>query len=280
MTTYIRALPGLTGGPEIEWVRADFTKDLAAKRKKLPERWRRQGTDEAVIQRAVELCEPTGNVFLDLCLLRGGFPSARRRFCTDYLKLRPVNKLIYKPVIEAGDFVCAYTGVRADESFARSTLPFISKRKIRGLPHYIYEFRPLLKWEIRDVMDCLARHGIKPNPLYERGVQRVGCWPCIFSRKAELRAIAETDPAALKRIIEWEKLVTSAYGRKGNIATMLPARDIGKRPFELETHGMKARIAWSKTARGGRQYTLLREENSNVVMEEFHAACDMHGRCE
>jgi len=49
---------------------------------------------------------------------------------------------------------------------------------------------PLTRWTLDDVIAIHRHHDLRPNPLYLLGAARVGCWPCIFARKAELRLIA------------------------------------------------------------------------------------------
>ena len=52
---------------------ADLTGRFERKRETIRTKWAAEGIDPARIERALELCHPTGHVFLDLCLLRGGF---------------------------------------------------------------------------------------------------------------------------------------------------------------------------------------------------------------
>lgn len=95
-------------GIEIATVRADFTQQMAKKRSNLlriaagePEEsiyGKRQFSERwtpARAERAAALMEPTGNQFLDLCLLKGGFPSRLRQFCTEHLKTEPLDAWCY-----------------------------------------------------------------------------------------------------------------------------------------------------------------------------------------
>lgn len=45
---------------------------------------------------------------------------------------------------------------------------------------------------------------LAPNPLYLNGLSRVGCWPCIYARKEEIRLIAEVDYGRIVRIRQIE----------------------------------------------------------------------------
>ena len=90
---HVAMLPSRTGGPEIEWVKADFTERFAVRRQNIVKRWPHphkgypNGLSADVIERALRVMHPTGDQFLDLCLLKGGFPSMKRKFCTDALKI-------------------------------------------------------------------------------------------------------------------------------------------------------------------------------------------------
>ena len=77
--------------------------------------------------------------------------------------------------------------------------------------HRRYRFRhlrPLIDWTEAQVIDIHKRHNVPPNPLYLRGAKRVGCWPCINSRKAEVRQVAESDAQRIDLIRELEGIVT------------------------------------------------------------------------
>ena len=194
---YVRTLPERTGGPEIKWLRADYTGRFETKRANLPEKWSEAGVSQARIERALELLHPTGNLYLDLCMLMGGFPGIKAQFCTKYLKVKPIEKL-FKGI---GGLIFSYNGVRADESTVRAEMLIRQWRsipKMKGKRNYA-TIRPLLQWKIRDVMRIHAKHGIKPNPLYAMGAKRVGCWPCIFARKEEIYLISKARPHWMPR---------------------------------------------------------------------------------
>lgn len=54
-------------------------------------------------------------------------------------------------------------------------------------------WRPILSWTEQQVVDIHRRHGLPPHPLYLLGAERVGCWPCIYVRKAEMCLIVEKE---------------------------------------------------------------------------------------
>lgn len=54
--------------------------------------------------------------------------------------------------------------------------------------------RPIFNWTAQDVIDCILSAEQKPNPLYYRGFSRVGCFPCIMCRHAEVRELLKDEP--------------------------------------------------------------------------------------
>ena len=259
-------------GIHIETVRADFSKQMAAKREKLlriaagvPEseiygtrQFSAQWTPERAA-RAAELMYPTGNVYLDLCLVRGGFPSRKRQFCTEGLKREPIDLWISR-LVSDGFTIEQWHGVRADESKNRSLLPDHEWGPVISIR------RPILRWGVDRVFEQHRRHGIKPNPLYQQGSARVGCMPCINSSKDDLSNIAARHPEHIEKIREYERLV-SECSRNTKPATF----------FHIQTQsggrGIDAAVKWSRTSHGGRQHDWLRSA-------EPEQCSSLYGLCE
>lgn len=264
-----------TLGVRLVVVKADLSGEFVAKRANLarlaagePEsavygkrQFKYAWTPEAAA-RALELLHPTGNPFLDLCMVRGGFPSRKRQFCTEYLKRNPLTEYALS-LIEEGNAVWSWQGVRADESPSRARLP--SFEVVGG---GLFVHRPILRWNVADVFEAHREAGIEPNPLYRQGMARVGCMPCINSSKAELRAIAQRFPEHVERIAEWERLVQSVT-RPFSPATFFH----GSTTNEVGAGVIKV-IDWAQTTRGGRQRDLL------AVLDEPTACSSVHGLCE
>lgn len=152
--------------------------------------------------------EPARLGFFDLALHKRRFPSTKARFCTEVLKIYPTADYIQKLKYD-GKKVIAVSGVRADESEDRSKL---SEWDWNG-NLFTYQWRPLLRWTLNDVLAIHERHSFPLNPLYAIGAQRVGCWPCIMSRKAEIRIIALKFPERIEEIRKAEQEFLKRYGR-------------------------------------------------------------------
>jgi 3'-phosphoadenosine 5'-phosphosulfate sulfotransferase (PAPS reductase)/FAD synthetase len=206
---YLERMTGVT----ITRVMADFTDVLARKRVKLlqiadgvPESeiygsrvFSAQWTPERAAI-AAEKLRPTGNAFLDLCLLKGGFPSKMRQFCTEHLKQVPIERYTMA-LIDEGHTIEQWHGVRAEESKHRAGYPDHEWGPLISIR------RPILRWGVDRVFEQHRRYGVNPNPLYSMGSKRVGCMPCINGR-SELSNIARRYPQHVEKVREYERLVS------------------------------------------------------------------------
>jgi 3'-phosphoadenosine 5'-phosphosulfate sulfotransferase (PAPS reductase)/FAD synthetase len=278
---YVRYLERATGIP-IRWVRADFT-GLIEKRRQMMQRvidgtHINQGKYEwtpAIARKALEVLQPTGIPFLDMCMVHGRFPSTRVRFCSDELKRDPMIKQVHNPLLDAGDDVISWQGVRADESLARRHLA--ENELKRTLPNgaELWNYRPILKWTAQECFDMHKKHGIEHNPLYEQGMGRVGCMPCIHARKDELLEISKRFPEEIERVAEWERIISSVS--KTEAATFFAASELGAvnaAEIDMAKHGIWAKVEWAKTSRGGDQYDWVRSETSVPLCSSVYGLCE------
>lgn len=274
---YIRYLEQATGVP-IRWVKGDFAAQIDRKRQNL-ELLLRQPTQEVHsagwlkrdLKRAIAMLFPTGNPFLDLCLWKGRFPSTKVRFCTEELKRNPIINDVFLPLLDAGDMVVSWQGIRRDESPARRHVPECS-----DVGGGLFNYRPILKWPVEAVFEAHAHMGIKPNPLYTQGMGRVGCMPCINCRKHELAAIAGRFPDEISRVAEWEQLVSQTNRRRSAtfFATKTDPTIEEDEIINIEEHGIHRMVEWSQTTRGGRNFDLI-----TAAMD--HSSCSsIYGLCE
>ena len=262
-------------GP-IETVRADFTQKIARKRMFIARDQRvgringkKKRWSNKAKRKALAVLRPTGNVFLDLCLWKGRFPSTRRRFCSEMLKHEPIREQIVEPLLTDGHTVISWQGVRADESRARMNLDIVDTPE-DGLITY----RPLINYTASDVFDLHRKHGIKWNPLYEQGMTRVGCMPCIHANKGELGEIARRWPEVVEWLKEMEWQVSDA-SKRGN-SMFYDVRVIEKGDTSRvshKTHGIEQVVRWAKTTRGGHQFDLLGETEDLEMGSSIYGLC-------
>lgn len=285
---YVDYLERVTGVP-IRRVRADFTDRIAGKRRyicnvaatkpkyqrdKTGRKRRIRGWTNKARRRALDVLYPTGIPFLDLCLWKGRFPSTKARFCTEELKRNTIIEQVFMPLLDQGDAVISWQGVRADESHARAQLP--ERDEVGG---GLSNYRPILRWTAEDVFGYHRKHGIQWNPLYEQGMGRVGCMPCVNCRKDELQEIAARFPAEVERVAEWERLV-SHVSKRGSATFFAAVNDpmvSSDDEIGYETHGISRMVEWSRTARGGRQFDLIASTGSADGCKSSYGLCEAPG---
>lgn len=253
----------------IRTVKADFSRQIAGKLEYVLTKWADKGVSQAAIDRASAALVPTGNPFLDLCVWKGRFPSTKAAFCSEELKRNPIIKQVQQPLIDSGDDVISWQGVRRDESLRRSTLTENEIKQTFKNGAELWNYRPILDWTAEDCFAMHRKHGIKHNPLYEMGMGRVGCMPCINCRKDELLEISKRFPEAIARIRQWETAVKQASKRCGATFFAAPSDDSAW----SATQTIEVVVEWAKTSHGGKQYDFIR-------MDDGPACTSVYGLCE
>lgn len=227
---------------------------------------RRPARSEEEIARVLRVFEqgPTGNPFLDLCIIKGRFPSRLVAFCTQFLKLDVIIEY-QLGLHDEGYDVWSWQGIRRDESNTRKWAPEFEEV---GRGFWIH--RPIARWTALDTFEAMRACDVLPNPLYTHGMSRVGCMPCINVGKDELAEIARRFPRHIDRIRQWEEVVALASWRQD--ATFIPAPTKDGRGAR-QGHGIDAVVRWAKTSRGGRQFDLLK-------LAPAEACSSAYGLCE
>jgi 3'-phosphoadenosine 5'-phosphosulfate sulfotransferase (PAPS reductase)/FAD synthetase len=275
---YVRNMHEFCGGPKVTFVTADFKEKLDKKG-----------------------IEATGNPFLDMMLWKGRAPSTRAQFCTEHLKLQPIRDWLIKTREATGLDPIMYVGIRAGESEKRSKMPE------QELNEYMdcLKVHPILKWSEAEVFAFLASKNVEPNPLYKNGSARVGCYPCIHSRKSEL---ASLENWSWEKLVSWETAVRRTWFSYGTVPLttdqeielsqiplteqevedadpetgevilvkkMLPDEKLLSAFKNKNSPSVQAVREWSKTTRGGRQMNLFAEDAKDVP-----SCMNTWGQCE
>lgn len=192
------------------------------------------------------------------------FPLRTQRFCTQELKVFPIQRHI-KALTETGEDVVNVVGIRAAESTSRAKLP--EWEYLDGFD--CDAWRPLLQWSEQEVIDIHHRHKLPPNPLYLRGASRVGCWPCIYARKEEIRLVAAMDPTRIDRLRVLESDVTIAARARVEAKGQQLANNLtffSARGGATEAGWPIDKVVdWSRTAYGGKQYELFVDDHGGCV---------------
>ena len=137
----------------------------------------------------------------------------------------------------------------------------------------MWVYRPIIKWRVEDVFAAHKEAGIRPNPLYQAGMTRVGCMPCMQASKRDISIIADRWPEVINRLEEWEAVVSAASKRGSSTFFSTSSDSTVSRSEEVDytTHGIRRIVEWAQTARGGRQTQLL---------FEAPACSSVYGLCE
>lgn len=271
---YVRYLADATD-VKIRWVKADFSAQINAKRERLEAVARGENVPRNTwapeqAARAIPYLTPTGNPFIDLCVWKGRFPSTKARFCSEELKRNVIVSQVNQPLWDAGDYIVSWQGVRADESPSRALL-----EEEEDVDQNYTIYRPLLRWTAEECFAMHRKHGIKHNPLYEQGMGRVGCMPCIHANKNELLEISTRFPGEIERVAQMEKAVGYASRRGSSTffaSDKTPGDHVGNPDIEMP--GIRDVVEWSKTGRGGRQYDWLRMEEDGLLCSSLYGLCE------
>lgn len=222
----------------------------------VPQTYEHLATLERLLGITIARVEKPGGMVAAAAAAR--LPTRVQRWCTRELKIEPIrayHDAVEKEAIE--DVVCV-VGIRAEESEARKRLPEFEYDDEWGG----YVWRPLIAWTIADVLAIHHRHNVPVNPLYRLGFNRVGCMPCVFAAKEDVRLMAEHFPERVALVRSLENHVSMVRrarnhaepGRyKHENATWFLGRD-------GNAHTIDDVVAWSQTARGGKQLPLIRDE--------------------
>lgn len=271
---YVHYLSEVTGVP-IRWVKADFSAQINAKRERLEavvrgEKVPRNTWTPEQADRAIPYLVPTGNPFVDLCVWKGRFPSTKARFCSEELKRNVILEQVNRPLWNECAYIVSWQGVRADESPARALL-----EEEEDVDQNYTIYRPLLHWTAEECFAMHKKHGIKHNPLYEQGMGRVGCMPCIHANKDELREISVRFPAEIDRVARMEAQVAGASRRFASSffsSDKTPGDHVGNHDMLMPQ--IHAVVEWSKTGRGGRQYDWLKMEDEGLLCSSLYGLCE------
>mgnify|MGYP000003761052 FL=1 len=195
------------------------------------------------------LTPETDNTFWVNFIGRGyPFPRKKLRWCTDRLKIQPVNKFVKEKIAEHGEIIMVLGTRKAESSRRARTMLYYEKKRVRELlspnPTMANElvFSPLENWNDNDVWAFLMQY---PNPwgysneelltlyrgatadnecpmMVEKGLpscgnSRFGCWVCtmVAKDKSMEAMIANDDEKAwMTPLLEIDLVMRSMIGKE------------------------------------------------------------------
>lgn len=272
---YLReVLPGVLGTirwliPEVRW--SDRLELSALRAGGVPAE-EVEAAERAEAARVAAICESYAqelegmlgveySAFVRIALKKGVLPSRRLRWCTQELKAVPAKRFL-----TTLDDPLNVVGIRAEESPSRAAM--LEREYDAAMDCEVW--RPLIRWTLDDVIAIHKRHALAPNPLYMGSALRVGCFPCIFSRKAEIASLTP-ERIAVIRLLEERVAELSALriARKDEVQSRLSPTF-----FQSDNalpdgsyHWPIDKVAeWAATGRGGRQYELFASKRDEGCM--------------
>ena len=159
---------------------------------------------EGYLGKQITRLNPSRNFQHHLKIYGYWLPSAQKRWCTDKLKIKPLEKWI-KPDLDKGTKITSYVAIRYDEKF----------REGHQSTHENYTVKlPFMddKIDRKGVYDLLDNTGLGV-PEYYQWRSRSGCTFCFFQRKIEWVRLKEKHPDAFEFAKHLEGL-SSANGVK------------------------------------------------------------------
>lgn len=219
-------------------------------------------------RRALANLHATGNPFLDLCMWKGRFPSRKAQFCTQELKTKLAVEFQLN-LIDQGYTVVSWQGVRRDESERRKNAKLFER-----LDDKMYVYRPLVEWTAEQVFTYAASKHVEPNPLYKCGMGRVGCMPCINASKDEIKEISRRFPDHVKKVAEWESKVAACSKRQAATFIPAPGKNIKNKKAYAQNNDIYAVVEWSRTSRGGKQFSLLEALEDSTQCASSYGLCN------
>lgn len=187
------------------------------------------------------------------------FASRMQRWCTRELKIEPLRR--YYDAIEAdGSITVTVTGIRHEEG-TRSNGRGEALEAEDDVAWGGWMWRPIVRWTIADVLAIHHRHGVPVNPLYQRGHDRVGCYPCVMASKEDVRLVADHSPERIAEIRDLEAAVTAERTRRNEETpgryAFNDAHFFRTVMRDKPTMPIDEVVAWSRTERGGRQLPMF-----------------------
>jgi len=103
----------------------------------------------------------------------GGKSRPRKPMCCVLLKEKPADKFR-----RDGGFDGYITGLRVEENRPRALAIYQRGPFYLAKRDDVWRFHPVAVWSLAKVNEYAESHRIELNPLYDRGLPRIGCWPC------------------------------------------------------------------------------------------------------
>lgn len=168
----------------------------------LPETYEYLNKLEAVLGKPIERLNAERGFDHWFEVFRGALPSPQMRWCTKYMKIKPIEAWI------GDDQAVSYIAIRADESNRKGYIS--TKPNIQAVFPFVED-----GIDHDAVLRILDRAGIG-LPSYYDWRTRSGCYFCFYQRKAEWVGLADRHPELFERARQIERKVRTDAGVAGD----------------------------------------------------------------
>ena len=168
--------------------------------KELPEVYQYLGRLEGFLGKPILRLNPDRDFDFWLKQFNHYLPSAKSRWCTRQLKIRPFEQWV-RPMLNSGYTVYSYVAIRSDEGYREGYSSNKASMKVR-LP-----FREA-GVDKAGVLELLVASGLG-LPEYYSWRTRSGCTFCFFQQKIEWVRLIDEHPEAFKEAQAYEKIAVS-----------------------------------------------------------------------
>jgi len=150
-------------------------------------------------------------------------PDLSVRWCSAYLKIDVLARLIANSQRFWGKRILVVTGERGEESKARSCYAVhepdrADNRKGRDKRKRLVDhLRPIRDWEESKVWAIIERWGIRAHPCYYLGWGRCSCIRCIFGNPNQFASGKVVDPLGFERVAWYEDIFNVTIKRNESL---------------------------------------------------------------
>lgn len=146
-------------------------------------------------------------------------PSLSCRWCSAYLKVDVLDKVLCNDPFYRGKRVLVISGERAEESASRAKYATFEPGRAHApkIGRHVDHWRPIHGMKEDAVWNLMQRHGIVPHPAYRLGWGRLSCLSCIFGTANQWASVRKIAPSRFDRIESYETAFGVTIDRKVSV---------------------------------------------------------------
>ncbi len=201
-----------------------------------------------------------------------GPPSRIKRWCCSVYKIAPQIKFFER--IGSDSFyktILVFEGTRAEESARRSCYERTSPREktFREI-----NLKPIFRWNTFEVFLYHFYKGLEINPLYRKGLRRVGCSVCPFASNWSEYIIQKEHPEHAKKFLS----VLENYARRMGVSTESEMKEyISSGAWKARAGGLGLESnVWVEVMRNGSELKAVIDNGRESITEWMKTVGNVH----